>query len=73
MGSHRQLAGFAMNHAVEFCPTRTGYIAHGPDLPGCAAAGRMLDETRELMRSAMREDGDPIREPSHTVDMPEVA
>jgi predicted RNase H-like HicB family nuclease len=39
-----------------------------------------LEETRELMRSAMemhlramREDGDPIPEPSHIVDMLEVA
>lgn len=69
-----------MNYAVEFYPTRTGYSAHVPDLPGCAAAGRTLEETRELMRSAMemhlramREDGDPIPEPSHIVDMLEVA
>jgi predicted RNase H-like HicB family nuclease len=69
-----------MNYAVEFYPTRTGYSAHAPDLPGCVAAGRTLEETRELMRSAMemhlkamREKGDPIPEPSRIVDLLEVA
>ena len=58
----------------------TDWGAYLPDLPGCVAAGRTLEETRELMRSAMemhlramREDGDPIPEPSHIVDMLEVA
>ena len=69
-----------MNYAVEFYPTSTGYSAHAPDLPGCVAVGRTLEETRELMRSAMKmhlramqEDGDPIPEPSHIVDMLNVA
>jgi predicted RNase H-like HicB family nuclease len=50
----------------------TGYGAYAPDLPGCVATGRTLDETRQRMAkamemhlSAMREDGDPIPEPSH--------
>ena len=56
---------------VFIAPTRTGYSAHVPDLPGCIAAGRTRDETLELMQEAiemhlraMREDGDPIPEPS---------
>ena len=42
-----------------------------PDLPGLAAAGTTYEETEQLMREAMqlhlesmREDGDPIPEPT---------
>jgi predicted RNase H-like HicB family nuclease len=66
-------------YAVFIAPTRTGYSAHVPDLPGCIAAGRARDETLELMQSAiemhlraMREDGDAIPEPSQ-VEILEVA
>ena len=47
------------------------WSAHVPDLPGCVAAGADKQETAELMRKAiemhlagMREDGDPIPEPT---------
>ncbi len=50
----------------------TGYGAYAPDLPGCIATGRTLEETRQRMTkalemhlAALREDGDPIPEPSH--------
>jgi predicted RNase H-like HicB family nuclease len=50
----------------------TGYGAYAPDLPGCAATGHTLEETRarmtkamEMHLAAMREDGDPIPAPSH--------
>lgn len=50
----------------------TGNGAYAPDLPGCVATGRTLEETRrrmakamEMHLAAMREDGDPIPEPSH--------
>ena len=59
--------------------TGTGYSAHVPDLPGCIAAGPTRDETLDLMQGAiemhlraMREDGDPIPEPSQ-VEILEVA
>jgi predicted RNase H-like HicB family nuclease len=42
-----------MTCALEFYPTSTGYSAHVPDLPGCAAAGGTLEGTRELIHSAM--------------------
>lgn len=42
-----------------------------PDPPGCIAAGNTREETLELMQEAirlhlrsMREDGDPVPEPS---------
>ncbi|MBZ5510474.1 MAG: type II toxin-antitoxin system HicB family antitoxin [Acidobacteriia bacterium] len=60
-----------MKYAVLYEKTATGYSAHVPDLPGCVAAGDTLEETEQLMREAiemhlegMREDGDPIPEPS---------
>jgi predicted RNase H-like HicB family nuclease len=59
-------------YAVLIAPTRTGYSAHVPDLPGCIATGRTVDETKSRMQkaiemhlAAMREDGDEIPEPSH--------
>jgi predicted RNase H-like HicB family nuclease len=49
----------------------TGFGAYAPDLPGWVATGHPRDETRrrmakamEMHLSAMREDGDPIPEPS---------
>ena len=69
-----------MKYAVIYEKTDTGYSAYLPDLPGCIAAGRTLEETSELMRGAMemhldamREDGDPIPEPTtiaETIDIP---
>jgi predicted RNase H-like HicB family nuclease len=63
-------------YAVFIAPTRTGYSAHVPD---CIAAGRTRDETLDLMQGAiemhlraMREDGDPVPEPSQ-VEILEVA
>ena len=50
----------------------TGYGEYAPDLPGCVATGRTLEETRarmakamEMRLSSMREVGDPIPAPSH--------
>ena len=59
--------------------TSTGYSAYSPDVPGCAAVGDTEDETRRSFRDAlashfevMREIGDPIPEPSSSVDYVEV-
>jgi predicted RNase H-like HicB family nuclease len=58
-------------YAALIAPTRTGYSAHVPDLPGCIATGRTLEETRRRMQKAiemhlgaMRQDGDEIPDPS---------
>jgi len=60
--------------------TSTGYSAYVPDLPGCIAAGSSVDEVRSNIRKAvdihlrsMREDGDPIPEPSTAVDYVDAA
>ena len=66
-------------YPILVAPTRTGFSAHVPDLPGCVAAGRTLQEVKQRMAkaiemhlAAMREDGDEIPEPSQ-VEMVEVA
>jgi predicted RNase H-like HicB family nuclease len=60
-----------MRDAVLFEKTDTGYSAYVPDLPGCITVGDTLLETVQLMREAiefhldgMREDGEPIPEPT---------
>jgi len=65
-----------MKYAVIYEKTDTGYSAYVPDLPGCVAAGDTLEETEDLMRGAiemhlagMREDGEPIPEPTTKVAM----
>jgi predicted RNase H-like HicB family nuclease len=51
-----------------------------PDLPGCVATGKTIDELRERMSEAnelhlqgMREDGLPIPEPTSLADYVEAA
>lgn len=51
----------------------SGYSAYSPDLPGLVAAGDTRSETGRLMREAMaehlellRETGQPVPEPSET-------
>ncbi len=64
-----------MRYAAIYEKTSTGYSAYVPDLPGCVAAGDTLEETSELLRGAvemhlesMRDDGDPIPEPTTIAD-----
>ncbi len=49
-----------------------GWGAYSPDLSGCIATGKTLEEVEQLMREAipmhiqaMREFGEPVPEPSH--------
>ncbi len=60
--------------------TGTGYSAYSPDVPGCAAAGDSEEETRRSFQEAllahfeaMRELGEPIPEPSSSVEYVEIA
>ena len=50
--------------------TATGYSAHCPDVPGCAAVGKSIEKVLAHMRSALAlhiegllEDGEPIPTP----------
>ncbi len=67
-------------YAVFIGPTATGYSAYVPDLPGCVAAARTLEETRQLIREAiefhiegMRMHGDAVPEPTPLVEQIEVS
>jgi predicted RNase H-like HicB family nuclease len=69
-----------MKYAVIYEKSSNGWGAFVPDLPGCVALGFTLEEAEQLIREAlqqhlraMREDGDPIPEPSHKVDTLEVS
>jgi predicted RNase H-like HicB family nuclease len=60
--------------------TSTGFSAYSPDVPGCAAAGDNEAETRANLREALAEHfearraiGEPIPEPSTSVDYVNVA
>ena len=60
--------------------TGTGDSAYSPDVSGCAAVGDTQEETRGNFQAAlaahfdaMREIGEPIPEPSASVDYVEVA
>jgi predicted RNase H-like HicB family nuclease len=68
-----------MRFAILLEPTKTGFSAHVPDLPGCAAAGETREETLDLIREAigfhlegMRLHGEPIPGPTSTCEYVEV-
>lgn len=58
----------------------TSYGAYVPDLPGCVAVGETREEVQELIKGAiamhlegMRQDGEPIPEPTVTAAVVEAA
>ena len=60
--------------------TSTGFSAYSPDVTGCAAVGRTEEETCHNFQEAlefhfegMKLVGEPIPEPSSSVDYVEVA
>jgi predicted RNase H-like HicB family nuclease len=70
----------ARRYPVVIEPTRTGYSAYSPDVPGCVAVGDTEAETRQNFQEAllahfqaMHEVGEPIPEPRTSVDYVEVA
>jgi predicted RNase H-like HicB family nuclease len=69
-----------MQYAVVIETGETGCSAYVPDLPGCIAAAETEAEVRNLIREAiefhlegMREDGEPIPEPTSRVMYVDVA
>jgi predicted RNase H-like HicB family nuclease len=70
----------ALRYTVIIERSETGFGAYVPDLPGCGATGKTEAEVRDRIRKAieihlhsMREDGDPIPEPTSTAAIVEVA
>jgi predicted RNase H-like HicB family nuclease len=60
-----------LKYLVVYEKSATGWGAYAPDLPGLGAAGKTLDEVKNLIREGiefhlegMRTNGDPIPAPS---------
>jgi len=60
-----------MKYLIVYEKSNTGWGAYAPDLPGLGAAGKTLDEVKELIREAvefhlegMREHVDPFLRPA---------
>jgi predicted RNase H-like HicB family nuclease len=69
-----------MRYAIVIEKTENNFAAYVPDLPGCVATGRTIEETEQQIREAiefhikgLREDGLPIPNPSSRVDYVEIA
>ena len=65
-----------MRYLVIIRPTRTGYSADAPDVPGCIAAARTIKGVRKLMAeamalhlAAMRRDGERIPKPKKRIHL----
>ena len=68
-----------MRYAIVIEKAENNYAAYVPDLPGCVATGKTVEETEQLIRESiefhlrgMREDGLPIPEPASRADYVEV-
>jgi predicted RNase H-like HicB family nuclease len=69
-----------MRYAIVIEKAGSNYSAYVPDLPGCIATGvtvadaeKLIREAVELHLSGLREDGQPIPQPSSRVDYVDVA
>jgi len=69
-----------MRFAVIIEKGETSFGAYVPDLPGCIAAAETKEEVQRLIHEAiefhvesLREDGQPIPEPSSSIEYVEVA
>jgi predicted RNase H-like HicB family nuclease len=69
-----------MRYAMIIETGQRNYSAYLPDLPGCVATGKTIEQVRERMREAielhlagMRQDGLPIPEPTSLADYVEAA
>src|SRR5580698_2870318 len=70
----------SMQYTIIIEKAKNNYSAYAPDLPGCITTGKTIEETSRNMQEAialhirgMREDGDPIPEPTTTAAVVEVA
>ena len=69
-----------MKYAIVIETAEGNYSAYVPDLPGCVATGKTVEEVEQQIREAiefhlegMREDGNPIPPPSCHVEYVDVA
>jgi predicted RNase H-like HicB family nuclease len=69
-----------MRYAIVIEKTESNYTAYVPDLPGCVTTGATLAEVERGIRDAielhiagLREDGQPVPEPSSEVEYVDIA
>jgi len=69
-----------MRYLVVIEPTKTGFSAFSPDLPGCVSTGETREEVESNMREAiefhldgLREEGEPVPPPRTAAAFVEVA
>ena len=69
-----------MRYAMIIETGKRNYSAYIPDVPGCVATGKTVEEVRQRIREAielhlagMREDGLPIPQPTTLADYVEAA
>ena len=69
-----------MKYAIVIESGESNYSAYVPDLPGCVATGETLDEVKQEIRVAvelhlagLREDGEPIPQPTILCDYVEAS
>jgi predicted RNase H-like HicB family nuclease len=69
-----------MRYAIILEPSASNWSASAPDLPGCVATGRSIEDAKARLREAiemhlagLREDGLPIPRASTAVDSIEIA
>ena len=69
-----------MRYAMIIEKGERNFSAYVPDLPGCVATGKTVEEVKQRMSEAvelhlrgMREDGLPIPEPTRLADYVEAA
>jgi predicted RNase H-like HicB family nuclease len=68
-----------MRYAVIVEEGEDSFGAYAPDLPGCVAVGKTKEEVLSLIQEAiefhlegLREDGQPIPEPSSSIEYVEI-
>jgi predicted RNase H-like HicB family nuclease len=68
-----------MTYLVVIEKGKKSFGAYVPDLPGCAVVGETREEALQLIReamelhiSSMREQGDPLPEPTSTTEYVQV-
>jgi predicted RNase H-like HicB family nuclease len=69
-----------MRYAIVIERAGDNYCAYVPDLPGCVATGATPEETEKTIREAirlhiegLREDGEPIPEPTSRIEYVEAS
>jgi predicted RNase H-like HicB family nuclease len=77
---HLKTGRFEVNrYAIVIEKANGNYSAYAPDVPGCIATGKTVDETRRKLIAAleahlelMREAGEPIPQPSTFAEYVEI-